>query len=165
MVFPQRKSNRLTAYHYSQYGFYFLTLCTKDKKPILCDIRESNIFEQPKITFSKFGIIVKNQICAQQNFYSDIHIEKYVIMPNHIHMIVCISEDTAPASTPANDRIPFFISTLKRFTNKEAETDLWQRSYHDHVIRNDTDYQKIWKYIDDNPAKWNSDCFYIPSAQ
>ena len=52
------------------------------------------------------------------------------------------------------------ISTIKRFTNKKCGTQLWQRSYHDHVIRNDSDYLEIWNYIDGNPTKWTEDRYY-----
>ena len=161
MYFPQRKPNRLSGYNYSQCGSYFLTICTTDKKPILCSIRQTNILEPPVILLSDYGCIVDRQIREMQHRYEGISLEKYVIMPNHIHLLITINVPDNSASNPSNNTIPFFVSTLKRFTNKGAGIDLWNRSYHDHIIRNDADYQKIWKYIDDNPAKWNNDCFYV----
>ena len=48
----------------------------------------------------------------------------------------------------------------KRVINKKVGKNIFQRSYHDHIIRNDKDYKNIWEYIDRNPVKWNEDCFY-----
>ncbi len=59
-----------------------------------------------------------------------------------------------------NQIIPKFVSSLKRFTNKSVGYDIWQRSYYDHIIRNLNDYQRIWKYIDTNPLKWELDEYY-----
>jgi len=84
-------------------------------------------------------------------------------MPNHIHMIL-FGEDgfdgTSKAPSPTNAAIPHFVSTFKCFCHRQAGFTIFQRSYHDHVIRNDKDYLKIWEYIDSNPAKWEEDCFY-----
>lgn len=63
--------------------------------------------------------------------------------------------------TRANEIIPKLISSLKRYTNKQAVIDLWQRSYYDHIIRTQNDYDKIWKYIDTNPLKWELDKYYM----
>ena len=69
------------------------------------------------------------------------------------------------APSPTNAVIPHFVSTLKRFCNRDTGMQVFQRSYHDHVIRNEDDYLKIWQYIDNNPARWQEDCFYIPPLQ
>ena len=83
-------------------------------------------------------------------------------MPNHIHLLITLHQQTKQAAVPANDRIPVLISSFKRFTNKSAGINLWHRSYHDHVIRDEADYLTRWKYIDDNPSRWMMDRFYIP---
>lgn len=161
MEFSNRKPNRLSDFSYSQYGSYFITVCTENKLPLLCTVQRGTVFEPPAVIHSRYGRIFEEQIQTLSHFYPDIRIDKYVIMPNHIHMIVTISKDNAPAEKSFNDRIPFLISTLKRFTNRKSGISLWQRSYYDHVIRNDCDYQNIWKYIEDNPAKWAEDRFYV----
>ena len=97
--------------------------------------------------------------------HKNISIEKYVIMPNHIHLIIKIVNESnigmsqAPYPT-ANAIIPKFISLLKRYCNREFGNNIFQRSFHDHIIRGENDYLKIWNYIDTNPQKWNEDCFY-----
>ena len=66
----------------------------------------------------------------------------------------------ARASAPTMAAVPDAISAIKRLVNRELGESIWQRSYHDHVIRNDNDYREIWNYIDTNPAKWPEDCFF-----
>lgn len=66
-----------------------------------------------------------------------------------------------PLPSPANETLPKLISTFKRFTNRKCGEQLWQRSYHEHVIRNETEYQQIWEYIDNNPARWAEDRYHV----
>ena len=62
---------------------------------------------------------------------------------------------------PTNALIPKLLSSIKRHTNKLAGFEMWQDSYHDHIIRSESDYQRIWQYIDKNPAKWHEDCYFV----
>ena len=73
--------------------------------------------------------------------------------------------EDGPSGTPAptNETLPKLISTFKRFTNHKCGVPLWQRSYHEHVIRNEKDYQEIWEYIENNPARWAEDRYYQES--
>ena len=64
------------------------------------------------------------------------------------------------ASAPTAASVPNAVSALKRLVNRETGENIWQRSYHDHVIRGERDYLEIWNYIDTNPARWREDCFY-----
>ena len=77
-------------------------------------------------------------------------------MPNHIHLIE-ILDSSGGDGTPLLQNV---IGQLKSYTTNKFGNVLWQRSYHDHVIRGEKDYQKIWEYIDTNPLKWEQDCFY-----
>ena len=92
---------------------------------------------------------------------SEVNIPLYVIMPNHIHLLVSILGN-GPSGTPAptNETLPKLISTFKRLTNRRCGAQLWQRSYHEHVIRNENDYREIWEYVDTNPARWVDDCYF-----
>ncbi len=65
----------------------------------------------------------------------------------------------------ANQTIPAFVSTLKRMTNRTSGVQLWQRGYYDHIIRDQLDYDTIWQYIDENPAKWPHDQFYTSDGE
>lgn len=160
---PQRKQNRLTDFSYSRAGAYFITICAIEGQGIFSKILPGDIVTPPAVVLTHYGRIVEKYIIAIHETYPDVTVDKYVIMPNHIHMILSLRGDTLEKiNDPANDRIPFLISTLKRFSNKEAGNKLWQRSYHDHVIRNSQDYQQHWKYIDENPLKWMEDDYYFP---
>ena len=94
--------------------------------------------------------------------YPDVNIEKYVIMPNHVHILFTISNDQhgAPGSSRPTQMVPRIIAAIKRFSNRDAGKQLWQDSYHDHIIRDDNDFLNHWRYIDDNPVKWAEDKYY-----
>ena len=84
-------------------------------------------------------------------------IEKYVIMPDHIHMIIRLDNGSMWASTPTGtkgNRIASIVRSVKILTTKEIGTPIFQRSYYDHVIRNQADYDEIWTYIENNPKSW-----------
>ncbi len=157
-----RKNNRLKNYNYNTNGKYFLTFCTVDRKNILSRIVGYGIYDVPKLELSRYGEIIQKNILSINEKNSDIYIEKYVIMPNHVHLLVIVNceQGTSRAPSPTNARIPMLISTLKRLTNREAGFNLWQRSYHDHIIRDDNDYEKIWQYIENNPQKWELDKYF-----
>ena len=53
-----------------------------------------------------------------------------------------------------------FVSLFKRICNRRCGENIWQRSYHDHILRSEADYLRVWEYMDTNPAKWREDCFY-----
>ena len=165
MGIPQRKSNRLAHFDYSTAGAYFITICTQDRLPLLGQIVGGGAFDAPNVQLSKAGQIVQQHI-ESGNHISDVAVDKYVIMPNHIHLILLVDETASGrishALSPANAVIPHFVSTFKRFCHRDVGRKIFQRSYHDHVIRGETDYRKIWQYIDSNPASWLEDCFYIP---
>jgi len=171
---PSRKKNRLTDFDYSQNGAYFITICTKDMKCLLSKICASKTdfvgdgaLDVPKTILSKTGIIIDNEIQKMNVVYDNIKVNSYVIMPNHVHLLIIITNThpngTSRAPSPTNSLIARYISTLKRMTNKKCGIDLWQRSYYDHIIRNEEDYLSHLQYIDENPKKWllGKDEYYI----
>ena len=79
-------------------------------------------------------------------------------MPNHIHLIIQIGVDGVPGT--AHPTVSRFIGLMKRYINKEIENNIWQKSFYDHIIRNEEDYQRICQYIDENPIKWEEDELY-----
>ena len=96
--------------------------------------------------------------------------DKYVIMPNHIHLLLSVAVESGTSRAPsptttqkafrANQAVPHAISTLKRFVNRDVGYNVFQRSFHDHVIRGEQDYREIGQYIDQNPQKWQLDSFF-----
>ena len=166
MNLPTRKPTRLKNYDYSQNGYYFITICTHNKQKILCNIVGDGVYDIPQTNLTACGMILEKYIIFMNSKYKNISIDKYVIMPNHIHLIIKIVNEShigmsqAPYPT-SNAIIPKFISLFKRYCNREIGNNIFQRSFHDHIICGEKDYLKIWNYIDTNPQKWKADCFYI----
>ena len=113
----------------------------------------------------EYGIFVNDQINEINSVYEKIQIIKYVIMPDHVHMIIYIFDEdkiingTSGTPSPTNRMIPSLISVLKRFVNKKTGFNIWQRSYYDHIIRNKKEFLEIWEYIENNPLNWINNNF------
>ncbi len=168
MDLPKRKLTRLKGYDYSSPGMYFVTLCTAHKLHLFGEIKNE------RMILNKLGEIVNNEISKIHSHYENITVHKYVIMPNHIHMIIDISdaEGINPFPTKKYD-ISNVIGKFKAGVSgiegdafmHSAKKTIWQSSFHDHIIRGEKDYRKIWEYIDTNPLKWEYDCFYSETEQ
>ena len=143
MELPNRRKNRLENYDYSQNGAYFITICTKGRKKALSEIVGDDAHIVPK----PYGAIVEKYIRNAKE------IEKYVIMRDHIHMIIRIDNGTMWASSPTK-KVSSIVRSIKILTTKEIGKPIFQRSYYDHIIRNQSDYNEIWEYIENNPKKW-----------
>jgi len=167
MNLPKRKSIRLKGYNYNSPGAYFITICVKDRKELLSKIDVGKgVLDCPQNNLTLYGKIAEKHLFKMSNFYENIKIDKFVVMPNHIHMLVRITNtknSIGPSGTtvPTNSLISRFIGTFKRFCNKEYGENIWQNRSHDHVIRNEKNNKKIWKYIDTNEIRWDNDCFYV----
>jgi REP element-mobilizing transposase RayT len=162
MELPQRKANRLSYFSYSTQGAYFITICVKDKKNILGGIVGGGAFDAPQLCPSEAGVVAERHILSG-NRIPGIRVDKYVVMPNHIHIILIVSSDGASRTSPPtrqHSSVSQFISTFKRFCNKEYGQNIWQRNFHDHIIRNQKDYDEIAQYIHENPRRWLYDELY-----
>ena len=154
MELPKRKNPRLSQFDYSSPGAYFVTICTKDMMQVLGNIIVGgDALIAPQMNLSSVGIIVDKYI---KNIPG---IHKYVIMPNHLHMIIIIGNGAMRASPPTQS-IPSRIRSFKKMVAREIGVSIFQRSFHDHIIRGEQDYRKIWEYIDTNVIRWQNDCFY-----
>lgn len=158
MALPKRKPNRLKNYDYSQNGAYFITICTKDRQELLWKTGARIQQTQDAIPLSAHGVIVDTAIRDIPKYYPCVSLDKYVIMPNHIHMILTIANEDGRAMRAPT--IATVINQLKGHVTKQIGGSLWQKLYHDRIIRNEPEYLKIWQYIDTNPLKWEEDCFY-----
>ena len=153
----KRKKLRIPKYDYSSEGLYFLTICTKDRKCILSEIKQDD--KSHKIELLTCGKITEKYIESINNIYTDVKIDNYIIMPNHVHFICCVC-GSSRTPTPTNQRIPALISTMKRLINKESNEKVWQRNYYEHIIRNEKEYLAILEYIENNPYNWEKDKYY-----
>ena len=146
-----KKRRRLKDFDYSSNGAYFITFCTFDKVNQFWT--EDGFTNLQDITLSSFGKIMQTAIENIPSIYPNVSVDQYVIMPNHVHMILVLSD--------AQTSVPVIINQLKRNVTKQIGYSIFQRSYHDHIIRNQADYEKIREYIEDNPRKWNEDTYYL----
>ena len=156
MALPTRKPMRLPEYDYSSPGAYFVTVCTANRRCILSDITVgADALGGPRLQLTDVGKIVEKYILTTERM-PGFHVEKYVIMPNHIHMILRIDNGPPRASAPT---VSDAVGAIKRLVSRRLGQDIWQRSFHEHVIRNENDYREIGEYIDANPSKWADDCY------
>lgn len=163
MELPRRKPNRLPNYDYSQAGYYFITLCTKDKQPLFWQPSVgADIIRPPQgVPLSSIGRVVDEAIRAIPAHYPNVALDKFVVMPNHIHLILSLAEPDGRIISAPTKPLSTVIGSMKRAAARRAGIPLWQKSFHDHGIRGEADYRRIWNYIDANPRKWREDCYYV----
>ncbi|HRY63202.1 MAG TPA: transposase [Patescibacteria group bacterium] len=165
------KSIRLENWNYAEEGWYFVTICTEDRKLFFGKI------EGGKMKLNKIGEIADIYLRSIPEHFPNARVDKYVIMPNHIHAIIVIdgSRDARSRVSTNTDNafaaqfgplqpsslsaiIQSYKSSVKRWCNKnDYKYFAWQPGYYEHIIRGDEDYQNIWNYIEYNPDKWEWD--------
>ena len=171
MDFPKRKHPRLKTYNYSKNGYYFVTIGTQRNLPILSTVGRGLAPADAKITLMAIGKIAEQQLLELEKQYRFVRIDKYVVMPTHIHLILVLAEDevevghvnsiTAGASPrpTISDIICSYKSLTTRICNKNdgiSGRKIFQTSFYEHIIRNESSYQEIWQYIDENPKRWQN---------
>ena len=200
---PQRKPNRLKGYDYSQNGAYFVTICAKDRLELFsaitvgaatCRPCSSSICRpnteitangRPYVELSDIGYAIDIAINNIPKTYPLVLVDAYVIMPNHVHLILILDNGRHEQTTreeraelivqfhhqvavdngrqvAAPTTVQTIIGHMKRFVSMKYGFSVWQKSFHDHIIRNENDYIRIAEYIENNPANWMEDCFYTP---
>ena len=165
MALPSRKLPRLNDYDYTTLGAYFITICTHEKRCLFGKIMPAVDSIDAYMQYSPIGKIARECLLDIASHYDNIKVDNWVIMPNHIHILIRITEQMNPFPTIRCD-IPNVIGKYKAAVTRKVERSLiysgklWQSSFYDHVIRNQEDYLSIWQYIAGNPSKWLGDCFY-----
>ena len=187
-----RKELRLKEFSYSEKAAYFITLCCKGGRHLLCEIEADapdklravgvGVPDDPfsRSTLSRrwrwFGMSTYFSSAAPENC-SDISSSLFsTIIPVFVYMrlnpgvLQPVREGASGTPTPtglsgpgqkrSNERVPAFVSYLKRSTNRSSGMEIWQRGYYDHVVRDYPDYCRIWNYIGNNPYRWFEDKYY-----
>lgn len=160
MELPKRKQNRLKEYDYSTAGAYFVTICTHERRNILCEIvGDGSPVPKP------IGLLTQEMIEKIHEHFPSVQVDKYIIMPNHIHLLLLISQGngTGNPSPTIGNVVAWVKCQITKGANRHYGTSgrkVFQRSYHDHIIRDEQDYREIWGYIEDNPRKWAQDRYY-----
>ena len=160
MNLPDRKTQRLKNYDYSQKGYYFINICTHNKEHLFGKIMDG------QVVLNKYGSIAQQELANIPMRYANVELNKFVVMPNHIHIILIVNDfgSLTERSRPF-PTVPKIIGLYKSGVSRlirelRAGVTVWQKSYYDHIIRTEEDYQDIWQYIDTNPLKWENDKYF-----
>ena len=147
---PTRKRNRLQDFDYSSCGAYFVTICTSKRYNYFWKRVGANSVRPNEIILSEYGKVVDDAINNIPQVYSSLSLDYYVIMPDHIHLLLVIGADEygRPMVAPTIERV---VKQLKGCVTKRLGASIWQKSYFDHIIRNQQDYDEHVRYILNNP--------------
>lgn len=150
--YHERKLPRLQGYDYTQPNFYFVTICTAKHR---C------LFGRPG-TVNALGHIAQTELLCVPAHYRNVRIDKYVIMPNHVHVIFVLE---AQEGLTANPTLSTVVGQYKSAVSKAAHElypglPVWQKSFYEEVIRNKAHYLAVWNYIEGNPLKWDKDEYF-----
>ena len=158
---PKRKHPRLGHYDYSTGGAYFVTICTHNRRCLLSRIVGRGL-APAEILYTAYGQIAREQLLLLEERYPSLKIDQYVIMPNHIHIILVLDETAGDSQSPTiMDIICAYKSLTTRKCKKVQPIDkLFQTSFYEHVIRGREDYDEIAEYIVNNPKQWEMDKLY-----
>jgi len=132
----------------------------------------------PIVKLTEYGKIVDKHINIINTLGKGLTVDKYIIMPNHVHIIIVLGNGVGGGGsgdcgngergggamkTSRPTTIPNILRSFKTMVSKDIGFSLWQASFYDHVIRDEEDYLRIWKYIDENPLKWSEDEYFVCS--
>lgn len=170
---PKRKSPRLHGYDYGSTGVYFLTICTHNKKRTLSNIVGEGSplpYQSAEVKLLYCGKVADKWINRIPEKFPGTYVDCYVIMPNHIHIILRKTSvlqsgrgDPSPTEISVNSAVGWLKYQITREINNKlnkAGEKVFQRSYYDHIIRDRDDYYRIYKYIKENPLCWQTDILY-----
>ena len=167
-----RRSIRLAGYDYTRPGAYFVTICSYRKQHIFSKVANDSV------DLSPIGEIVEEELERTPVLRSDTKIDRYVIMPNHVHVIIQFLDSSmhvgahrdAPLHRPARSlgaivgQFKGSVTLRVRKYFRDPDYRVWQRNYYEHVIRDEDDLARIRRYIHINPATWSEDEYYHPST-
>ena len=164
MQLPDRTLPRLQNYDYSSPGVYFITICTNEKRCLLGRIPPNMEGAETNVLLLPIGKIAKECLIDIPSHYTNVTVDHWVIMPNHVHILIQIKEQRGPHSKDCD--IPNIIGKYKASVTRRVGKELlfheklWQSSFFDHIVRNQNDYTRIWNYISGNPSRWLEDKLY-----
>ena len=166
---PRRRNLRLAEFDYSQPGAYFVTIVTQDRKLLFGEVLDGEMI------LNETGRMVTELWLAIPDHFSNVELGEFVVMPNHIHGIISITNVGATHASPlpiisngpGSGSLGAIVGSFKSATSKRIheltkshDHRLWQRNYYEHVIRNERDHQAIYDYILANPGNWEKDNDY-----
>ena len=178
-----RRSVRLRGYDYSQAGAYFITICAQNRRCLFGSIAEGTM------ALNDAGRAVAACWLQIPDHFPHVELDEYVVMPNHIHGIVIIvgANNYSPVQSnhdspvQSNNHSPlqkhptgtartigsmvrgFKIGVTQWYRQRSVPSKIWQRNYWDHIIRNESELNRIRQYILNNPMQWEQDSLYAPT--
>ena len=175
-MLPERKNIRLQGYDYSTNGIYYITICTQGHLCLFGNIYAGTDSIPARMEMNEAGKMIESMFFETMDYYRNVNSDLYVIMPNHFHCILSMfgadiesapTEHDSESASTISDVVQTFKrkSTIKYIDGVKLgiyptfKKRVWQRSYHDRIIRNETEYQHIWQYIHENPVKWQEDIY------
>lgn len=161
MTRPTRKPNRLKGYDHSQPGGYFITICSQNRQWMFWEVGASIARPGEAQPLSFIGKIIENAILEIPGHYSAITVDNYVVMPNHIHLLITSCPEDGRAMHAPTPDISRVIQQFKGVVTKRAGCPVWQKTFHDSIVRDENSYWKMYEYIDNNPYKWEEDSLNI----
>ena len=162
MEYHERKYPRLKNRDYSKCGYYYVTICTQNAKKTLSNVGwglAPTTLHDVSVVLSEKGKIAEQQLFELEKRFDNVQIDRYVIMPNHIHVIIILHDRMVGASPHPTlcDVVGAYKSLVTRLCNKIDNTPgrkIFQTSFYEHIIRNEQAYREICEYIRSNPTKW-----------
>jgi len=165
----QRRSVRLKHYDYSQDGAYFLTLCTHNRQCLFGTI------ENQLMLLNNLGEVIRDEWVKSFEIRKEVIIDEFVIMPNHFHSIVFIQHQKQlqekSTAGPKNKSISSLVAGFKSIVTTKINQircapfqPVWQRNYHEHIIRNEKSLHNIREYTRNNPCTWRKDSLFLESS-
>ena len=160
-----RRSIRIQGFDYTSENSYFVTFVTRERVNLL------GLMDDGKMILSPLGEMAQDNWLAIPNHFPNVDLDEFVIMPNHLHAIIHLfvtgrgtiyRAPTEAFGKPVIGSIPTIIRTYKASVSRTARkalgiTDVWQRNYFEHIIRDDSEYEQVVEYIHTNPLNWMTD--------
>lgn len=151
--YPKRKPVRIENFDYSAPGAYFITVCTANREKIFWNGVGADSIRPQNLPLSNAGRIAEQGILQIVEHYENVVVDKYCIMPDHIHLILRIESNIGGRIISA-PTVSTVVGSMKRWVSKQVGRPIWQKSFYDRGIRNGQDYDEIWQYIESNPLKY-----------
>ncbi len=171
-VLPERKLHRLQHYDYSQTGYYFITICTFQRRNLLSRVGNAVPGVPLPVIPTEIGQIVLTAWDKMDLIEPHIRTDAFCLMPNHVHGIIRFDSPIAEAVSERRGRrsLPDIVRAFKSATTREfnrispasMKNKLWQSSYYDEIVRSDTHLDYVRSYIACNAEKWSDDEYYTP---
>ncbi len=150
MPYPVRKYPRMKNFDYHAGGTFCVTICSKNKQKIFGTVVDG---DEACVHLSPLGQLVQETVLCIPSAYTGVKLLNYTVMPNHIHLLLQI-----PHENPTS--LFTIVRSTKSIVTRHAGQTIWQGSFYEHVVRNEQDALRFWKYIDENPKKWTLDPYF-----